>query len=150
MDSILHSLGEIVLKGLPTFFLVVLLNFYLKRVFFRPLEETLAKRYDLTEGARLAAKQALAAAEARAAEYEEALRKARAEMYSEQERAFRALKEEQAAALDKERKAAEERLAEVHAELAAEAEDARRTLAAESDRLAEEIADSILVKGAAA
>jgi F-type H+-transporting ATPase subunit b len=150
MDSTLHKLGEIVLNGLPTFFLVVLLNFYLKRTFFRPLERTLEKRYQMTEGARQEAKQALAAAEARVAEYEAALRQARAEMYAEQERVNRTLHEEQAAALEAERRRAEARIAQVRAELAAETEEARRTLAAESDRLADAIADTVLVRGRAA
>ena len=150
MESTLHALGGILLNGLPTFFLIILLNFYLKRVFFKPLEETLARRYEATEGARKAAREALAAADRRLAEYEAALRAARSEMYAEQEKAFRAMQDEQAAALEKARHDASAFLAKAKEDLARETDEARRGLVAESDRLAGEIADSILVKGVAA
>ena len=52
MDATLHALGEILLKAVPTVLLVVVLHFYLKYVFFRPLKKVLAERYDATEGAR--------------------------------------------------------------------------------------------------
>ena len=48
MEATLHSLGEIVLRGLPTFLLLVLLHFYLKRTFFAPLDKVLAARYEAT------------------------------------------------------------------------------------------------------
>jgi F0F1-type ATP synthase membrane subunit b/b' len=150
MDSTFHALGEILLKGLPTFFLIIFLNLYLKNVFFKPLEATLAQRYDATEGARKGAEQALADAEKRIAEYEAALRAARGEMYAELETSHRRLQNEQTAALEKARREAEEFVLRNKAELALEAEQALASLAAHSDVLADEIADAILVKGRAA
>ncbi|MCU1260085.1 MAG: H+-transporting two-sector ATPase, subunit [Bryobacterales bacterium] len=150
MDSTFHALGEILLKGLPTFFLILFLKFYLKRVFFKPLETTLAKRYDVSEGARKGADEALALAEKRIAEYEAALRAARAEIYAEQEAAHRRMQDEQAAAMEKARREAEQFVNSSKAELAAEAELALANLAGQSDALADEIADSILIKGRAA
>jgi hypothetical protein len=50
MDATLHALGEILLKALPTFFLVTLLFVYLKIMFFRPLEKVLKARYDAESG----------------------------------------------------------------------------------------------------
>ena len=50
----LQALGGILLRAVPTFLLVILLHFYLKSIFFKPLENVLRKRYDATEGARKA------------------------------------------------------------------------------------------------
>ena len=52
MDATLHALGEILLKAVPTVLLVVVLHFYLKYVFFKPLKKVLEERYNATEGAR--------------------------------------------------------------------------------------------------
>lgn len=150
MDSTFHALGEILLKGLPTFFLLIFLNQFLKRIFFKPLATTLAARYEMTEGARKAANDALAAAEKRIAEYEAAFRTARGEMYSEQEAAFKRLHDEQAAELEKARHQAEQFVLRAKADLNAEAEKALATLAGQSEALADQIADSILIKKRAA
>ena len=88
MEATLHALGEIVLKGLPTFFLLILLHFYLKRTFFAPLEKVLAERYEATTGARKQAESAMARAEAKAKEYEEAIRNARTEVYKDNDGAL--------------------------------------------------------------
>ena len=44
MDQTLHALGVLFLKALPTFILVLLLHFYLKRMFFGPLQRALKAR----------------------------------------------------------------------------------------------------------
>src|ERR1043166_1878851 len=59
MDATLHQLGDILLRAVPTFLLVIFLNFYLKAVFFKPLEKVLQQRYAMTEGARQMAKKNL-------------------------------------------------------------------------------------------
>src|ERR1044071_8128227 len=97
MDVILHQLGQLLLKAVPTFLLVILLQFYLKRVFFRPLEKVLHQRYEATEGARKAADESLARAAAKTAEYEAALRAARTEVYQSQEQLHKQLQEREAA-----------------------------------------------------
>src|SRR6185437_5323359 len=97
MDVILHQLGELLLKAVPTFILVVLLQFYLKRVFFKPLEKILKQRYDATEGAKKAAEESLQRAAAKAAEYEAAMRAARTDVYQAQEQFHRELQEREAA-----------------------------------------------------
>src|SRR5215831_17329925 len=99
MDAMLHALGGILLRALPTFLLVVALNFYLKFVFFKPLEKVLHRRYEATEGARKLAEQALEHAAAKTAEYESALRAARAEIYSAQEKVYQELQARESAAI---------------------------------------------------
>ena len=144
MEATLHALGEIVLKGLPTFFLLILLHFYLKRTFFAPLEKVLAQRYDATTGARKQAEGALAKAEAKAKEYEEAIRNARTEVYKENEAMRKQWREEQAAALADARAKSDALVAKSRAELAGDVSAARASLQAESERIADGIAAAIL------
>ena len=65
----LHALGGILLRAVPTFLLVVLLHFYLKSMFFKPLAKVLQARYEATEGARKLAEQSLEQAAAKTAKY---------------------------------------------------------------------------------
>ena len=144
MEATLHALGEIVLKGLPTFFLLILLHFYLKRTFFAPLEKVLAERYDATTGARKQAEGALAKAEAKAKEYEEAIRNARTEVYKENEAMRKRWRDEQVTVLADARAKSDALVAKSKAELAGDVEAARGTLRAESERIADGIAAAIL------
>jgi F-type H+-transporting ATPase subunit b len=144
MDETLHQLAGILLRAVPTFILVVLLHFYLKFMFFGPLAKILRERYEATEGARKAAEASLAKASDKAAEYEAALRAARAETYKELEQMRRKLQEERTARLHESRAEAEAAIAAAKAELHAEGEQLKKNLEAESDVLAERIADKIL------
>jgi len=63
----LHDLGQLLLRAVPTFLLVFALDFYLKYMFFKPLEKVLQQRYDATEGARKLAAEALELAAAKTA-----------------------------------------------------------------------------------
>ena len=132
------------LKALPTFLLVVALNFYLKYVFFRPLEKVLRQRYDATEGARKLAAEALDRAAAKTAQFEAALRAARSEVYQAQEQAHREVADRQAAQLLAARQHTEELVREAQRQLGLDAEVLKRELASGSDALATQIADSIL------
>ncbi len=144
MDAMFHDLGQLLLHALPTFLLVVALTFYLKYVFFKPLEKVLQQRYDATEGARKLAAEALERAAAKTAQYEAALRAARSEVYQAQEQAHRQLADRQDAQLLAARQRADELVKEAQRQLAADAETLKRELAAGSDALANQIADSIL------
>jgi F-type H+-transporting ATPase subunit b len=149
MDAILHQLGELLLKAIPTFLLVVLLSFYLKSVFFKPLEKVLQQRYDATEGARKLAEQSMERAAAKVQEYEAALRAARAELYQAQEQAHKQLQDEAAAQIAAARREAERTVEQAKQGIAKEAESAKASLAAESEKLADQIADAILRRSVA-
>ena len=149
MDVILQQLGQLLLKAVPTFILVVLLQFYLKRVFFKPLAKVLQQRYNATEGARKAAEESLARASAKAAEYEAAIRSARAELYQAQEQFHEQLQEQEAAQIAEARRRAETVIAAAKAELAKDVAAARASLAGDSDQLANQIAESVLRRSAA-
>jgi F-type H+-transporting ATPase subunit b len=144
MDKTLHQLGGILLNGIPTFVLVLLLNVYLRLVFFKPLEKTLAGRYSMTEGARKAAAAALAAADARIAEHQAALRAARAEVFAAQEKLNREREERQNDALQKARAEADIMLREAREQIAKDVEIARQELSVQSEILADQIANSLL------
>ena len=144
MDKTLHDLGGILLSGLPTFFLVLILAFFVKTLYVAPLKKVLAERHRLTEGAKKAAEDSFRNAESKVAEYEEALNRARGEIYQEQAEFLRQIHAEQAERTRAVRAEADQRTAAAKAELAAEAEAARRSLEAQTEALAGQIADSIL------
>lgn len=145
----LHALGGILLRAVPTFLLVVLLHFYLKSVFFKPLQKVLHARYESTEGARKLAEQSLEQAAAKTAKYEAALQAAKAELYRSQESLHTQLQEREAAAVAAARQSAEATVGQAREALAADVAIARQSLAADSDALANEIADTILRRSAA-
>jgi F-type H+-transporting ATPase subunit b len=149
MDAMLHALGGILLRAVPTFLLVILLHFYLKSIFFKPLEKVLHQRYEATEGARKLALASLEQAAAKTAVYEEKLRAAKAEMYQTQERLHQQFQEREAAAVAEARKHADAAVTLAKEQLAADVEGAKASLAADSESLANQIAETILRRNAA-
>jgi F-type H+-transporting ATPase subunit b len=144
MESVLASLGALLLRALPTFFLVLLLHFYLKAIFFKPLEAALKERKAATSGVRKLAEEAIANAERKAAEYEAALRAARSELYKEQEAMRAKWREDQTAAVAQMRRQVEAQVAEARRRIQREQQEARASLESRSEALAEEIARAIL------
>jgi F-type H+-transporting ATPase subunit b len=149
MEATLHQLGGILLNAVPTFLLVIFLHFYLKFMFFKPLEKTLGERYAATEGARKLAAESLQRAEQKTAEYESAMRAERAKIYQDAEQLHKRLEDEEAAALLAERNAADQHIRQAKEELNRELEAAKASLAATSESLAAEIADAVLDRRAA-
>ena len=149
MEETLRQLGGILLRAVPTFILVVLLHLYLKFIFFKPLERVLRQRYDATEGARKLAEESIARASQKAAEYEAALRAARADTYKEMEQLQRKLHDDRAAGVKEARAQADAAIAHAKAALSAEVEALKKNLGAESDTLADRIASKILTGRAA-
>jgi F0F1-type ATP synthase membrane subunit b/b' len=149
MDKTLHDLGGIVLNGLPTFFLVVILAFFVRFLYLKPLEKVLAERFRLTEGARKAAEDSLKNADTKIAEYQEKLTSARNEIYLEQAAFLQKLHAEQAELAHAVRVESDARLAEIKLSLAKEADAARESLASQAETLAGQIADAILSRSVA-
>jgi len=149
MEATLHALGGILLKAVPTFLLVVLLHFYLKGVFFNPLRKVLRQRYEATKGARKLAAESLERAAAKTAEYQDAMRAARGEIYQAQEQAHKRLQEGEFAELAAARKRAEAAVREAKTLLARDVEAAKASLAPDSELLANQIVESILRRTAA-
>jgi F-type H+-transporting ATPase subunit b len=148
MEATLYALGQILLRAVPTFFLVLLLYVYLRFVFFKPMARVLAERYELTEGARQSAARSLENAARKAAEYEESLRAARNEIYREQEEIRRKWREEHAARVAEARARAEAMVKEARADLARQAEQARAGLETQVRDLAGRITEQVLAGAA--
>jgi len=85
MDEILSQLGGLVLGSVPTMVLFLLLVVAYGLLVRRPLDRVLAERRARTSGAVEQARGAISAAEAKTAEYEDSLRRARAEILAERE-----------------------------------------------------------------
>jgi|SRR5450432_3126213 F0F1-type ATP synthase membrane subunit b/b' len=149
MHATLLALGGILLRAVPTFLLVIFLNFYLKIVFFKPLEKVLLERNLATGGARKLAQESLDRAAAKTAEYQAAMRAAKNEIYQSQERLHQQLQEREAADLLAARHRVEAAIQEAQTDLAKDVAAAKAGLAAESDALADQIAESILRRSAA-
>lgn len=145
----LHSLGQILLRAVPTFFLILLLHLYLKGVFFKPIAKVLQARYDATEGARKLAAESLAAAAERTEQFEKKLYAAKTEIYRAHEQALKALQDQHAAAIAQARVAADAEIKQARAALAADVAQLKGSLAAQSDSLADEIANTLLRRSAA-
>ena len=144
MTQTLHDLGGIVLNGLPTFFLIIILAIFVKFLYLKPLEKVLAERFRLTEGARKAAEESLKNADTKIAEYQDALNRARAEIYQEQAGFLQSLHAEQSELARTARLESDARVAEIKLSIAREADVARESLDLQSEALAAEIADAIL------
>jgi F0F1-type ATP synthase membrane subunit b/b' len=149
MDKTLHDLGGIVLNGLPTFFLVLILAFFVRFLYLKPLEKVLAERFRLTEGARKAAEDSLKNADTKIAEYQNALNKVRNEIYQEQAAFLQKIHAEQAELVRAVRTESEARVMEIKLSIAQEADAARDQLEAQAETLAGQIADAILRRRAA-
>src|SRR5258706_221478 len=96
---IVHQLGELFLGAVPTVLLILIFYFILKSLFFNPLLAVMAEREARSIGAQKAAEAAQLAAAEKIKQYQEALKKARAEVYADQEIARKKLLDERAALL---------------------------------------------------
>ncbi len=144
MDQTLRQLGDLLRGSVPTviFFLVTYLAYRL--ILHGPLQRVLEDRRQRTTGAMEKARVAMAAAEAKAAEYEKRLREARLAIFKAQEARHQQALEHRAAALAEARERASAMVQEARARLQDEMQAARVSLELESGRLANEVIRTIL------
>lgn len=142
--SIVHQLGELFLGAVPTVLLILIFYFILKSLFFKPLLAVMAEREARTIGAQKAAEAAQAAASEKVNQYKEALKKARAEAYAEQETARKKLLDERAELLKQARAKSSAEVSSAKDRIAAEFAAARRDIEAGVSQLAAEIAARVL------
>jgi len=142
--DILHQLGELFLEAAPTVVIVFLFYFFLRWAFFRPIEKAMSERAARIEGARTEAAKLEAAATQELDLYNEALRKARGQIYTEQEQARQAVLDDRARLLKAMRARALEEVEDAKKRLAAELDAARPQVEREAPRLAAQIARAIL------
>ena len=139
------QLKGLFLQAVPTIVIVLIFYLFLRRQFFGPLQHALEERARRTVGARREAEEAIAAAEKARAEYEAALRKARGELYDEQEAERRRALEARSAAI---RAARDQAAAFVRGRkdaLASEFAEASKQIERDSAALGGEIARAVLL-----
>jgi F-type H+-transporting ATPase subunit b len=149
MEPMLRAVGDIVLRALPTFFLVLFLYLYIRAMFVGPIGRILEERRAATLGAREAAKVALERAEEKVKAYEEKLREARGELFRETEALRKQWRDAQSAQLAAARDRAMDQVKAARAELDRDAQAARAALEAEAGTLANDITLRILQGGRA-
>lgn len=144
MQDIVQQLEGLLLGAIPTALLFIVLVIAYQFLVQGPLTAVLAKRRALTEGAIEDARKAVAAAEAKAQDYAEQLRKARAETYKLREQRVKQWNAERDAALDTARQSAGQKVRLAKAELEAEASAARAALEASAADLAGQAIRAVL------
>lgn len=142
------SLGEQVVRlligSVPTALLFLVVVVAYEFLVHGPLTATLERRRILTEGAMEEAQRAIAQAEARAAEYAEKLRQARAEAYKIREQRIKLWNAEREAALEAARKSSGQRVSRAQAELDVEAAAARQAIQASAADLGSQALRAVL------
>jgi F-type H+-transporting ATPase subunit b len=149
MDVILHQLGDLAIGSIPTIIIFVALVLAYRFVLYGPLTRTLAERRNRTKGAVERAQAAIAAADAKAQEYEAKLRAARAEIFHHREQRIQQWNTERDHALASARLSAQERIRAAEAVLAAQAAEARKQIEGSTEQLAAQILQAILPAGMA-
>ncbi|MGB6974319.1 MAG: hypothetical protein WBD67_06520 [Terracidiphilus sp.] len=132
------------LASAPTALLFLVLVVCYQFLVQKPLTATLKERRTRTDGAMEAAGQAIARAEARAAEYAEKLRQARAELMKSRDQRLKQWGAERDAALEAARHAASERVAGARAELEGETAKARQTIEGMAAELASQVVRAVM------
>jgi F-type H+-transporting ATPase subunit b len=149
MESTLHDLGQLLLKAIPTLFLLLVVHLYLKRMFFRPMADVLAKRRAATDGQRESAEGMRAKAAEQTKSIEAQLRQAREAIYQEQEEARRRWTGDQGTQLEEARQQARGLIHQSKRQLDTEAAAAKSQLAGTADGLADQIANALLERTSA-
>jgi F0F1-type ATP synthase membrane subunit b/b' len=142
--EILKQLGDLFLAAIPTAIIVFLFYLFLRWSFFTPIARIIAERAKRIEGARREAEELRKSAEQKAHAYQDALRKARAELFRQQEAARRTALDERGVALQQARQRANEEIQIAKKRIRGEIEAARAELEVSSSQLAGEIARAIL------
>lgn len=149
MDSTLKALVDLLIEAVPTIIFFLLLAWYLKRVFFKPLGAILEERRKATEGVRELAQRASELADQKESEFEEAIQLARGEIYKEHEKLRWQWSEEQTEAIAKARAEVDAQIDEAKHQIAAEADRAQTELNSRMEGLSDAIVNSLLTRRAA-
>lgn len=144
MQEIVHQIGELFLQAVPTAVIVLLFYFVLRGLFFQPLLKVMGEREARTSGAQRDAAVAQAEAAEKIKQYQEVLRKARAQVYSEQEAARKKLLDARAAQLKEAHNQAAAEVSAAKERIGGEMSTARKDLESTVGQLSSEIARRIL------
>ena len=149
MDQTLRQLGDLLLGSVPTIILFVLTYIAYRVILHKPLERTLQQRHERTVGAMEKARADVAAAEAKAAEYEQRLTEARMVLFKAQEARRKQAMEARSAATIQARESASVMVTDARARLEQEKQGAAASLQSEAEKLAADVIRTILKPAAA-
>ncbi len=147
MDEILRQLVPLLIGSVPTMLIFLFLMFAYRVLLHGPLLKVLAERRQRTEGAVEKANAAIAAADAKAQEYEARLRSARGEIFRVREERVKGWNAERDSALTTARQAARNRIQDAKNALEAQAVTSRQDIERSTEQLAAEILTAILPAG---
>jgi F-type H+-transporting ATPase subunit b len=142
--EIAHQLGELFLGAVPTVIIFLFFFAFMRWAFFTPIEKAMAERRALIEGARAEAVAVEAAAKQDLDSYNQTLKKARAEIYAEQELGRQAMIEERAQLLKAMRSRSQEEVSEAKKKILNDSAAARGEIERQTPALAADIARMIL------
>ena len=135
------------LGAVPTMVLFLLLVVAYGLLVRRPLDRVLAERNARTSGAVEQARQAISRAEARAAEYEDKLRHAKAEIFAAREKRLKQWASERDLALAQARAATMEKVMAGRSEIDQSVAIARKQIEGMSNELSEQILRAVMPAG---
>jgi F-type H+-transporting ATPase subunit b len=144
MDEILQQLVPLLIGSIPTILIFLTLVLSYKFLLHGPLLKVLAERRARTEGAVGRAHAAIAAADAKAQEYEARLRAARAEIFHAREARVKTWNAERESALASARRTARERVHAAKAEIDVQADSSKQEIQRSADTLAADILRAVL------
>jgi F-type H+-transporting ATPase subunit b len=150
MDKVVHQIGELLLGSVPTIVLFLLSCAMYNFIVHRKLMAVLGERRAKTEGAVEKAKRDIAAAEAKAAEYDERIRLARQAVLKGAEERRRQIMDARAKTLAEAKANADAQVKAARATLEKEVAEARTKLQAEAEALSAVIVQTVLKPAGAA
>jgi F0F1-type ATP synthase membrane subunit b/b' len=142
--EIVNQLGELFLAAVPTVIIVFLFYLFMRWSFFLPMQRVLAERHKRAEGAKVEAEARRVEAHEKQRLYTDTVKKARTEVFAEQEILRRRTLEERQATINAARATAQSAVQEAKKEIESEVKAARMELEHSKDALANEIAEAIL------
>jgi F0F1-type ATP synthase membrane subunit b/b' len=142
--EILNQLGALFLAAIPTVIIVFLFYLFMSWSFFKPMQRVLAERRKRAEGARVEAEASRVATQEKQRIYADTVKKARGEVFSEQEVQRRRTLDERQATINAARATAQNMLQEAKKGIAEDVKAARADLEQSKDNLASDIAEAIL------
>ncbi len=142
--EIVNQLGELFLSAVPTVIIVFLFYLFMRWSFFEPMARMFSERHKRAEGARSEAESTLVAAHEKERFYSDTVKKARGEIFVEQEAQRRRTLDQRQATITAARTTAQTALQEAKKEIAAEVKAARVQMERSSGDLANEIAEAVL------
>ena len=141
---VLHQLAILFLDAVPTIVLFLLFYAFMRWAFFLPMQKTMAERAARIEGARAEAAAVEAETKHELDAYHEALRRARSEIYSQQEAARQVELDNRAKLLKATQRRAQEEVDAAKKRIDADFNAARAQVEEETPELAKEIVRTIL------